>query len=55
LGQDAYGFMTEALARGLNEVPDAPDPALGQAERAIAATLEHHAHMRLMPAVGRSR
>ncbi|MCW3025646.1 MAG: recO [Solirubrobacterales bacterium] len=55
LGQDAYGFMTEALARGLNEVPDAPDPALGQAERAIAATLEHHAHVRLMPAVGRSR
>jgi DNA repair protein RecO (recombination protein O) len=55
LGQDAYGFMTEALARGLNEVPDAPGPALGQAERAIAATLEHHAHVRLMPAVGRSR
>jgi DNA repair protein RecO (recombination protein O) len=55
LGRDAYGFMTEALARGLNEVPDAPDPALGQAERAIAATLEHHAHVRLIPAVTRSR
>jgi DNA repair protein RecO (recombination protein O) len=55
LAPDAYGFMTSALARGLNDVPDAPEPALGQAERAIAATLEHHAHVRLMPAVGRSR
>jgi DNA repair protein RecO (recombination protein O) len=55
LGEEAYRFMTDALARGLNEVPDAPDPALGQAERAIAATLEHHAHVRLMPAVTRSR
>jgi DNA repair protein RecO (recombination protein O) len=55
LGEDAYGFMTEALGRGLGEVPDAPDPALGQVERAIAATLEHHAHVRLMPAVGHSR
>jgi DNA repair protein RecO (recombination protein O) len=54
LGEDAYRFMTEALARPLTEVPDAPDPALGQAERAIAATLEHHAHLRLMPAVGRA-
>jgi DNA repair protein RecO (recombination protein O) len=55
LGADAYGFMTEALARGLNEVPEAPDHALGQAERAIAATLEHHANLRLMPAAARSR
>ncbi|MCW3068221.1 MAG: recO [Solirubrobacterales bacterium] len=54
LGPDAYGFMTESLARGLNEVPAATDAALGQAERAIAATLEHHAHLRLMPAVARS-
>jgi DNA repair protein RecO (recombination protein O) len=52
LGEDAYGFMTESLGRALNEVPAAPDPALGQVERAIAATLEHHAHVRLMPAVG---
>lgn len=55
LDADAYGFMTEALARGLNEVPAASDAALGQTERAIAATLEHHAHVRMMPAVGRSR
>jgi DNA repair protein RecO (recombination protein O) len=53
LGEDAYRFMTEALARPLTEVPDAPEQALGQAERAIAATLEHHAHVRLMPAAGR--
>jgi DNA repair protein RecO (recombination protein O) len=55
LAPDAYGFMTEALGRGLSDVPDASDAALGQAERAIAATLEHHAHVRLMPAVARSR
>ncbi len=53
LGEDAYRFMTEALARSLSEVPDAPEPALGQVERAIAVTLEHHAHLRLMPAAGR--
>jgi DNA repair protein RecO (recombination protein O) len=54
LGEDGYRFMTEALARALTEVPSAPDPALGQVERAIAATLEHHAHLRLMPATARS-
>ena len=52
---EAHGFMAEALARPLSDVPDAPAAALGQAERAIAATLEHHAHVRLMPAAGRSR
>ncbi len=52
LGEQAYRFMTEALARPLTETPDASDPALGQAERAISETLEHHAHVRLMPAVG---
>ena len=52
LGGDAYVFMTEALGRALTEVPQASPPALGQVERAIAATLEHHAHVRLMPAVG---
>ena len=30
--------------------PTRREPALGQVERAIAATLEHHAHLRLMPA-----
>ena len=46
--------MTEALGRALTDVPEAAAPALGQVERAIAATLEHHAHLRLMPAAGRS-
>jgi DNA repair protein RecO (recombination protein O) len=49
----AYGFMTEALGRSLTEIPDAPEAALGQVERAISETLEHHAHLRLMPAMSR--
>jgi len=52
LDEEAHRFMTDALARALADAPDAPDPALGQVERAIAATLEHHAHLRLMPAMG---
>src|SRR5438270_2193921 len=43
LGVDAYEFMTQALARPLNESPRAAEAALGQVERAVAATLEHHA------------
>jgi DNA repair protein RecO (recombination protein O) len=54
LGHDAYTFMTDALGRALTDVAFAPAQALGQVERAIAATLEHHAHVRLMPAVGHS-
>jgi DNA repair protein RecO (recombination protein O) len=50
LAQDAHRFMTEALGRGLDAVPDAPEKALGQVERAIAVTLEHHANLRLIPA-----
>ncbi len=52
LQEEAHGFMVDALGRALTEVPRASVPALGQVERAIAATLEHHAHVRLMPAVG---
>jgi DNA repair protein RecO (recombination protein O) len=52
LQEEAHGFMVDALGRALTEVPHASAPALGQVERAIAATLEHHAHVRLMPAVG---
>lgn len=52
LEQEAHGFMTEALGRALTEVPHVGAAALGQVERAIAATLEHHAHVRLMPAAG---
>jgi len=50
LGEEAHGFMAGALGRPLNEAPAAGEQALTQAERAIAATLEHHAHLRLMPA-----
>ncbi|HXR28231.1 MAG TPA: DNA repair protein RecO [Solirubrobacteraceae bacterium] len=54
LSEDAFRFMSHALGRGLAEVHEAPEAALGQVERAIAATLEHHAHVRLMPAAARS-
>jgi DNA repair protein RecO (recombination protein O) len=54
LGEQAHRFMSEALGQALSEVPLAPVAALGQVERAIGATLEHHAHVRLMPAVARS-
>jgi DNA repair protein RecO (recombination protein O) len=52
LSEEAYGFMVGALARPLHEAPSASDTALGQVDRAISATLEYHAHVRLMPAVG---
>jgi DNA repair protein RecO (recombination protein O) len=52
-GEDAYRFMVGALGSALDEAPAAPERALGQVERAISATLEHHAHLRLMPAVAR--
>lgn len=47
LGSDAHEFLVTALGRPLAEVPDAPEPALRQADRAITETLEHHAHVRL--------
>jgi DNA repair protein RecO (recombination protein O) len=52
LQEEAHRFMTQALGNALTEIPEAGVPALGQVERAIAATLEHHAHVRLMPAAG---
>jgi DNA repair protein RecO (recombination protein O) len=55
LDERAYRFMTEAVGAPLTEAPDAPEQALGQVERAISATLEHHAHLRLMPATARVR
>jgi DNA repair protein RecO (recombination protein O) len=54
LHEEAHRFMTDALGLSLSDVGDAGGQALGQVERAIAATLEHHAHVRLMPAVGRA-
>jgi DNA repair protein RecO (recombination protein O) len=47
LAPDAHGFLVDALARPLAEAPEASDMALRQADRAIAETLEHHAHVRL--------
>jgi DNA repair protein RecO (recombination protein O) len=47
LGAEAHEFLATALARPLAESPVASAPALGQADRAIAETLEHHAHVRL--------
>jgi DNA repair protein RecO (recombination protein O) len=54
LDEQAYRFMTDAFGAPLSETPDAPEQALGQVERAISVTLEHHAHLRLMPAAGRA-
>ncbi len=47
LGEEAHRYLVAALARPLADVPDAPALALGQADRAIAETLEFHAHVRL--------
>ncbi len=47
LGAEAHGFLVAALAQPLSDAPRASDLALGQADRAIAETLEHHAHVRL--------
>jgi DNA repair protein RecO (recombination protein O) len=54
LDEEAHGFMVEALGRPLADTPGAPsDRALRQAERAILETVEHHAHLRLRPALTR--
>ena len=45
--EGAHAFLVEALARPLAEAPEAADRALAQADRALAETLEHHAHVRL--------
>jgi DNA repair protein RecO (recombination protein O) len=47
LTEDAHRFMTAALGKPLVESPEAPEPALRQADRAIAETAEYHAHVRL--------
>jgi DNA repair protein RecO (recombination protein O) len=44
---DAHAFLVDALRLPLVEVPAVPDGALGQADRALAETAEHHAHVRL--------
>lgn len=47
LSGEAHRFMAEALGRPLAEAPRASEPALREADRAIAETLEHHAHVQL--------
>jgi DNA repair protein RecO (recombination protein O) len=47
LGQEAHAFLVDALGRPLAEVPDAHERALQQADRALAETMEYHAHVRL--------
>ena len=47
LGEEAHRYLVMALARPLAEAPEAPEPALSQADRAIAETVEYHAHVRL--------
>jgi DNA repair protein RecO (recombination protein O) len=49
LGEDAYQFLVGALGTPLAQAPEAPELALRQAERAIAETAEHHAHVWLRP------
>jgi DNA repair protein RecO (recombination protein O) len=55
IGVEAHGFMTGILQSPLAEAPIAGEAALGQAERAIGTMVEHHAHLKLMPAAFRSR
>ena len=47
LSAEGHAFLVEALGRPLAEAPGGEPPALAQADRAIAETLEHHAHVRL--------
>ncbi len=50
LGADGHAFLVEALGKPLAQAPPAGDLALRQAERAISATLEHHAQVQLRAA-----
>jgi DNA repair protein RecO (recombination protein O) len=50
LEQDAHEFMVRALGQPLAQAPEAHERTLGQVERAISQTLEHHAHVRLIGA-----
>jgi DNA repair protein RecO (recombination protein O) len=50
LGEEAIRFMALSLSSPLEEAPEATTPALRQVERAIAETVEHHAHVRLLAA-----
>ena len=53
LSQEAHDFMVAALGAPLADAPAAGEGALRQVDRALSDTLEHHAHLRLIPAVAR--
>jgi DNA repair protein RecO (recombination protein O) len=53
LSEEAHGFMVDALAKPLAEAPEASASALRQADRAIAETVEHHAHVRFRRLISR--
>jgi DNA repair protein RecO (recombination protein O) len=48
---EAHEFLARAIGSPLADAPAASERALRQAERAIGETVEHHAHVRLRPAV----
>jgi DNA repair protein RecO (recombination protein O) len=50
LAEDAVLFMATSLSRPLAQAPEARATALRQVERAIAETVEQHAHVRLIAA-----
>lgn len=50
ISANAHRFMMEAIGRPLADAPGAPEAALRQVERAITATLDHHAHVHLKAA-----
>jgi DNA repair protein RecO (recombination protein O) len=50
LTESAHAFMVAALAKPLNEAPEADPLDLRQVERAVGETLEHHAHVQLRAA-----
>jgi DNA repair protein RecO (recombination protein O) len=51
--RETHDFMAAALSSPLAQAPSASPRALREAERAIGETVEHHAHLRLRPAVVR--
>ncbi len=55
LGEEGYRFLVGALGEPLAQAPDASERALRQAERAIAETAAHHAHVRLAPLLRAAR
>jgi DNA repair protein RecO (recombination protein O) len=55
LDEEAYRFLVGALGLPLARAPEASERALRQAERAIAETAEHHAHVRLRPLLAGGR